>query len=82
MTKGFGYRGKTGWAYWLVWLRGDPWRFHARCIRPGEEFDGELALAIGELLVAKAGGGVYQGDVGVGDAADGGIEDGSVDGPG
>ncbi len=21
LTKGFGYRGKTGWAYWLVWLR-------------------------------------------------------------
>ncbi len=48
----------------------------------GEEFEGELALAVGGLLVAKAGGGVYQGDGGVGDAADGGIEDGSVDGPG
>jgi len=45
-------------------------------------FEGELALAVGGLLVAKAGGGVYQGDVGLGDAADGGIEDGSVDGPG
>ena len=48
----------------------------------GQEFEGERALAVGGLLIAEASGGVHQGNAGSGDAADGGIENGSVNGPG
>ncbi len=47
-----------------------------------EKFECELALAVGGLLVAESGGGVDEDDVGSGNAADGGIEDGAVDGAG
>jgi hypothetical protein len=56
---------------------------NARCVFTGrQEFEGELALAVGGLLIAETSGGVTQSNAGPGDAADGGIEDGSVDGPG
>ena len=47
-----------------------------------QKFEGELALTVGGLFVVESSGGVDQGDVGSGNAADGWIENGAVDGAG
>jgi hypothetical protein len=67
-----------------VWLScGDiPSEVTRGVIAGREKLESELALTVGGLLVVESSSGVYQGDGCSGDAADGGIEDGTVNGAG